>query len=170
MRYLREFNPGYMKRFYYWMVVWCLVFGLKNNGIAQKVNFPSMSEPNPIRDNGKEHLLASYYGINSFSKNQRYATLLETDIRDRLPTEEDEATLGMVDLETMEFTPLTTTRAWNFQQGCMAHWLGTSPDSLIIFNDLREGEFVSVILNVYTRTEERVCTRAGSISSPDAKH
>src|SRR5690625_6884026 len=73
----------------------------------------------------------------------------------------------MVDLETMEFTPLTTTRAWNFQQGCMAHWLGTSPDSLIIFNDLREGEFVSVILNVHTRTEEKVIPLSVSAVSTD---
>src|SRR5690625_6689535 len=73
----------------------------------------------------------------------------------------------MVDLETMEFTPLTTTRAWNFQQGCMAHWLGTSPDSLIIFSDLREGEFVSVILNVHTLTEEKLIPHPVSAVSRD---
>lgn len=52
-----------------------------------------------------------------------------------------------------EFIPLTQTHAWNFQQDCMAHWLGTSPDSLIIFNDFRNEQFVSVIINVHTRQE-----------------
>jgi hypothetical protein len=51
------------------------------------------------------------------------------------------ATLGMVNLETMEFIPLITTRAWNFQQGCMVHWLAISSDSLIINNDLRDGKY-----------------------------
>ncbi|MEX0882339.1 MAG: hypothetical protein WDZ72_02590 [Cyclobacteriaceae bacterium] len=62
-------------------------------------------------DNEKEHLFASYYGINSFSKNQKFATVLETDIKFRLPTENDPAVLGMVNLETREFIHLTTTRA-----------------------------------------------------------
>ncbi|GAB3005114.1 hypothetical protein GCM10027284_23560 [Cyclobacterium sediminis] len=133
------------------------------------VHFPKVSEPIQLVDNGKEHLYASYYGINSFSANQRYATVLETDIVDRLPTEDDEATLGMVDLETMEFKPLTTTKAWNFQQGCMAHWLASSPDSLIIYNDLREGKFVSIIMNVHTQEEIKTIPHPVSAVSPDGK-
>jgi hypothetical protein len=137
----------------------------KNNN--NTVHFPEVLAPIQLVDNGKEHLYASYYGINSFSANQRYATVLETDIVDRLPTEDDEATLGLVDLETMEFKPLTTTRAWNFQQGCMAHWLATSPDSLIIYNDLREGAFVSVIMNVHTQEEIKTIPHPVSAVSPD---
>ena len=37
----------------------------------------------------------------------------------------------------------------------MAHWLGTSPDSLIIYNDLRKGKSVAVIMNVHTKKEVR---------------
>lgn len=133
------------------------------------VHFPEVSDPVQLVDNSKEHLYASYYGINSFSANDRYATILETDIKDRLPTEKDPATLGMVDLETMEFIPLAETRAWNFQQGCMAHWLGTSPDSLIIYNDLRDGKFVSVILNVHTKEEVKTIPYPVSAVSLDGK-
>lgn len=139
------------------------------NKSGNTVDFPSVSEPIQLVDNGKEHLFASYYGINSFSADQRYATILETDIKYRLPTEDDPATLGMVDLETQEFIPLATTRAWNFQQGCMAHWLGTSPDSLIIYNDLRDGKFVSVILNVHTKEEVKTIPYPVSAVSPDGK-
>ncbi|MFW6103816.1 MAG: TolB family protein, partial [Bacteroidota bacterium] len=72
-------------------------------------------------------------------------------------------------LETEEFIPLTQTRAWNFQQGCMAHWLGTSPDSLIIFNDLRDDRFVSVIMNVHTREEIKTLPYPVSAVSPNGK-
>lgn len=133
------------------------------------VDFPEVSEPIQLINNGKEHLYASYYGINSFSADQKYVTVLETDIKHRLPTENDPATLGMVDLETNEFIPLTTTRAWNFQQGCMAHWLGTSPDSLIIYNDLREGKFISVIMNVHTKKEVKTIPYPVSAVSPNGK-
>ncbi len=133
------------------------------------VVFPEVSEPAQITSGDKEHLFASYYGINSWSRNQRYVTVLQTDIRTRLPDENDPATLGLVDLETNRFIPLTKTRAWNFQQGCMAHWLGTSPDSLIIFNDFRDNRFVSVILNVHTRQEVKVFPFPVSAVSPDGK-
>jgi len=136
---------------------------------ANTVHFPEFSEPVQLVDNNKEHFYASYYGINSFSANQKYATILETEVKYRLPTEDDPATLGMVDLETMEFIPLTTTRAWNFQQGCMAHWLATSPDSLIIFNDLRDGKFVSIIMNVHTKKEIKIIPHPVSAVSPNGK-
>ena len=139
----------------------------KQQGIT--VVFPKISGPEQITDNNKEHFLASYYGINSFSKSERYVTILETDIRYELPDENDSATLGLVDLQTKQFIPLTQTRAWNFQQGCMAHWLATSPDSLIIFNDFRDGNYVSVIMNVHTRKEIKTIPFPISAVSPNGK-
>jgi Tol biopolymer transport system component len=139
----------------------------KSNGTC--VGFPDISDPLSITDTNKEHLFASYYGINSFDKSERYATVLETDIKYKLPDENEPATLGLVDLRTKSFRPLTITRAWNFQQGCMAHWLGTSPDSLIIYNDLRNSRFVSVILNVFTGQELKVYPFPVSAVSQDGK-
>ncbi|MGM0530964.1 MAG: hypothetical protein ACQER7_06390 [Bacteroidota bacterium] len=141
----------------------------QENETKQEVQFPEVSEPVQLTDGPEEHLFASYYGINSWSADQRYASVLETDIRHKLPTENDPATLGMIDMETKEFIPLTKTKAWNFQQGCMAHWLGTSPDSLIVFNDLRDGQFVSVVMNVHTKEEVRTLPFPVSAVAPDGK-
>jgi hypothetical protein len=137
----------------------------KQQGVT--VVFPKISGPVQITDNNKEHLFASYYGINSFSKSERYVTVLETDIKFKLPDENEPATLGLVDLSTNHFIPLTQTRAWNFQQGCMAHWLATSPDSLIIFNDFRDGKYVSVIMNVHTKKELKTINFPVSAVSPN---
>lgn len=133
------------------------------------VKFPSVSDVITITSGPREHLFASYYGINSWNQSQRFATVLETDIKHRLPTENDPATLGLVDMESHEFIPLTQIRAWNFQQGCMAHWLGTSPDSLIIFNDFRDGKFFSVIMNVHTKKEIKTIPYPVSAVSPSGK-
>ena len=62
--------------------------------------FPKTSEPIAITSGAKEHFFASYYGINSWSADQKYVTVLETPIKYRLPTENDPATLGLVDLKT----------------------------------------------------------------------
>ncbi len=139
-----------------------------NNNNETLVKFPIISKLVPITSGPMEHFFASYYGINSWSANQKYALVLETDVKFRLPTENDTATLGLVDMETHEFIPIAKTRAWNFQQGCMAHWLATSPDSLIIYNDFINGKFVSLILNVFTKNK-RLIPYPVSAVSPDGK-
>jgi hypothetical protein len=158
-------NPGVLIN-----LIWIILFFscIEHKTDSLSVRFPKVIEPVQITDNGKEHFFASYYGINSFNSTERYVTVLETDIKYKLPDENEPATLGLVDLKTKEFLPLVKTHAWNFQQGCMAHWLGTS-DSLIIFNDLREGRFVSVIMNVFTKREIRTIPYPVSAVSPDGK-
>jgi len=128
--------------------------------------FPKISNPEMITKEGKEHFFASYYGITSFNNSQRYVTILETDIKHKLPDEREPATLGLVDLTSNEFIPLTTTRAWNFQEGCMAHWLD---DSKIIFNDYRNGKFVSIILDSKTKKELKIIPHPVSGISPNGK-
>jgi hypothetical protein len=48
---------------------------------------------------------------------------------------------------------LAKTNTWNVQQGCMAQWLGPDYSSRIIYNDLRDGSYCSVILDVKSGTE-----------------
>jgi len=59
----------------------------EGNGLT--VEFPQVGEPVQITKGDKEHLFASYYGINSFSKSQQYVTVLETDVKHHLPDEND---------------------------------------------------------------------------------
>jgi hypothetical protein len=131
--------------------------------------FPEISGPEALTRGPAEHLFASYYGINSWSADQRFATILETSLRDTIPTLDHPATLGLVDMQSRDFIPLTKTRAWNFQQGCMAHWLGTNPDSLITYNDYLEGRFVSIIMNVHNHEKLRTLPHPVSAVSPDGK-
>ena len=69
----------------------------KTNQDGLLIKFPIVSEPSAITSGPLEHLFASYYGINSWSADQRYVTVLETPIKYRLPTENDPATLGLVE-------------------------------------------------------------------------
>ena len=159
-----------MKRYLLIILILCsLLVSCNNKQHGITVKFPEVSGPIQITDDDREHLFASYYGINSWSADQRYVTVLETDIKDRLPDENDPATLCLIDIESGDLIPLTQTRAWNFQQGCMAHWLATSPDSLIIYNDLRDGKFISVIMNVHTKKEIKTIPYPVSAVSPTGK-
>ncbi|MEO6330324.1 MAG: hypothetical protein ABIO55_15425 [Ginsengibacter sp.] len=132
--------------------------------------FPAAGEPILVTtDTSKAHLFASYYGINSWSNNQQYITVLETSVTTRIPASTDTAILGLVDLRNNQFIAIAKTTAWNFQQGCMAHWLATSPDSLIIYNDYRKGKLVSIVLNVFTKKEVKVFPHPVAAVSPDGR-
>ena len=133
------------------------------------VRFPSVSEVRALTSGPMQHLFASYYGITSWDLSQRHALVLQTDVRDRLPTEADPATLAIVDMERGDLRPLARTRAWNFQQGCMGHWLGGSSGSRVIYNDVREGRFVAVIVDAGSGEEVRTIPHPISAVSPDGK-
>lgn len=143
--------------------------GCENDDQGHEVEFPRISEPIAITAGPNEHLFASYYGINSWSADQRYVTVLQTPIKYRLPTENDPAMLGLVDMETYEFIPLAETRAWNFQQGCMAHWLSTHLNSRIVYNDMVEGKYVSIIMDVHTKQKIKTIPYPVCAVSPNGK-
>ncbi len=103
------------------------------------------------------HHFFGYYDKCPWSADGRRLLAHEADFIDRLPNGEEIACIGYFDLEKgTGFQKVAETRAWNWQQGSMLQWLGPSFDKLIIFNDLRDGKFVSVIFNIETRQEEKV--------------
>ena len=67
--------------------------------------------------------------------------------------------LGKIDILRIDTTGadatlvLATSHCWNVQQGCMAQWLGPDYKSKIIYNDIRNGKYVSVVLEIETRKE-----------------
>lgn len=105
---------------------------------------------------GKHHFFG-YYDKCPWSRDGRFLLALETDFIDKMPTEKDAAAVGVIDLKgDKTFRKIAETRAWNWQQGCMLQWLGPDFESRVIFNDLRDGRFVSVIFNVLSGREEKV--------------
>lgn len=118
-------------------------------------------------ENGK-HYYFGYYDKSPLNASADKMLALEVDFIDRLPEKGDSAVIGYFDLKTKQFVPLATTRTFNWQQGCMLQWLGPDHDSRIIFNDLIDGKFVSVILDVETK-EKSVCSMAVYAVFPDGK-
>ena len=144
-----------------WAVAMPALAGAEVGGLA---NFPVWSEPRRVTDGPHEHLLASYFAIDSWSPNKRYLSVLETDLNGRLPEAGERCTLGLVDLaDGNRFIPITTTACWNFQEAAMAHWMS---DDEIIFNDVRAGKFRAVAFNWRTK-RERVLPMPVSAVSED---
>ncbi|MEO6184072.1 MAG: hypothetical protein ABIP71_13425 [Verrucomicrobiota bacterium] len=91
-----------------------------------------------------------YYDKLQFSADNRLVLGNEVDFEGRSPKGEDRIRVGMVDLHDNDrWTELGSTRAWNWQQGCMLQWLPGS-DNEVIWNDREGNRFVSRILKVKT--------------------
>ena len=116
------------------------------------------------------HFFFGYYDKLQLSKNNTKLLALKVDFIDHVPHKQDNAIIGYFDLTNNEqpFITLAETSAFNWQQGCMLQWLGEDYNSTIIYNDLIEGVFVSVILNIDNR-KKTILKRAVYSVHPNGK-
>lgn len=110
-----------------------------------------------------------YYDKSPMDKNNRYVLCLKTKDASKDPAPKESAEILLIDTEDNNSVKvIAKTRTWNVQQGCMMQWLGPDFDRKIIYNDLRDNQLCSVILNVFTG-EERVLSKPVYAVSSDGK-
>ncbi|MCC6510402.1 MAG: hypothetical protein IT423_14970 [Pirellulaceae bacterium] len=97
-----------------------------------------------------------YYDKLQFAPDNRFVLSNKVNFEHRSPTPDDVIEVGMVDLHEQDrWIPLGTTRAWNWQQGCMLQWIPGS-ESKIIWNDRQQDRFVSHIMDVKTGDKQTI--------------
>ncbi len=110
-----------------------------------------------------------YYDKSPWDATGRYMLCMRAQDTWSEPDPIEEAEIILIDTQDRNsFRVVATTHTWNVQQGCMAQWLGPDFKSRILFNDLRDGVYRSVILDVFTR-EERVLPMPVYTVSNDGK-
>lgn len=104
----------------------------------------------------KENYFYGYFGKSQLNKSNDKLLCLKTNFINRIPTINDFAQIGYFDLKLpkKKFIPLTITKTFNWQQGCMLQWLGPKFENEIIYNDMIKNKFCSVILNINTKKEK----------------
>lgn len=121
--------------------------------LSDKIKF----EGNIVRispnDPGNEYFFG-YYDKSPWDASGRYILCMRTKDTWSEPDPIREAEILMFDSEDGNaFRVIATTHTWNVQQGCMVQWLGPDFSSRIIYNDLREGKYCSVVLDVHSGKE-----------------
>jgi hypothetical protein len=92
-------------------------------------------------------------GNTPFNHSGSQLALLEVSFQDRLVTASDVANVVLVDVTSAQSRVLTSTRAWNFQQGTMLYWNPLKPDEELFFNDRTtdgSNKIETVLFNVNT--------------------
>lgn len=138
----------------------------ERTGVAsQASHFP----PTRVITRGPDHHWFGYYDKLQFDPSSRYVLGMRVGFEHRSPQPNDKIIVGMVDLEENDrWIDLGTTRAWNWQQGCMLQWLPGS-NSKVIWNDREGNRFVSRILDVHSRERLTIPHPVYSVS-PDGKN
>jgi hypothetical protein len=81
----------------------------------------------------------------------------------RMPLPTDELEVGYFANENYsEFVPISRTRAWNWQQGCMLQWVGAT-DSFV-FNDFDRNSYVAKIYNTSGKLKSTLPFPVGAVS------
>ena len=97
-----------------------------------------------------------YYDKSPWDITDRYMLCLRTKNTTSSVAPKEAAEIVLFDTENNNsYKILGETHTWNVQQGCMLQWLGPNFNEKILYNDFRDGQYCSVILNVNTN-EERI--------------
>jgi hypothetical protein len=109
-----------------------------------------------------------YYDKLQFSADDRYVLGNQVAFEHRSPKPDDVIQVGMVDLQDGDrWQELGSSRAWNWQQGCMLQWVpGTA--ATVCWNDREDDRFVCHLLEVKSG-RKRTLPRAIYALSPDGK-
>ena len=108
------------------------------------------------------HYFFGYYDLQPYDRSGRRHLAHRSSFADRIPDENDTVELGYIELDSKQFHKLAESHAWNFQQGALLQWFD---DDHIIYNDFRDGDYCSVILNTKTGAERVLCAPLAHLSA-----
>lgn len=107
-------------------------------------------------DDSNHEYFFGYYDKSPWDATGRYVLCLKAKDTWSDVAPKDKVDILIIDTkDNNRVIKVAESNAWNVQQGCMAQWLGPDFKNQIIYNDFRNGNFVSVILNVFS-LEERI--------------
>ncbi|CAG0991857.1 hypothetical protein ANAEL_02344 [Anaerolineales bacterium] len=119
---------------------------------------------------GHKHHFFGYYEKSPWNASGSLILAHEVEFNDRPPGAEDSVTIGVIHLDQgNRFEPLGQSCAWNWQQGAMLQWHPADPDNLLLHNDRRDGQFVSVVRDK-TGREVTVFNQPVYAITPDGRY
>lgn len=123
-----------------------------------------------ISPDDKEHeYFFGYYDKSPWDISDRYMLCMRANNTWSDVSPKEKSDIILIDTEKDENDPqrvkkIAETNAWNVQQSCMLQWLGPDFSSKILYNDYRDGKYVSVILTLATLEEKIIPTPVYSVS------
>lgn len=136
--------------------------------LSKKIKFEGDIHRVSPDDSGHEYFFG-YYDKSPWDINDRYMLCVKAKNTWTDVSPKEVADILLIDTQKNEDDPsrvkkIAETRAWNVQQSCMLQWLGPDFKNRILYNDYRNGKYVSVILDLQTMKEKIIAVPVYSVS------
>ena len=95
-----------------------------------------------------------YYDKPSLSKDNTKLLTHRVSFDGREVRDGDIAEIGYIDLKKNQFIKIDETLAWNWQQGSHLQWLPPEFDNRIIYNSIKNNQFISIIHDLNTKEKK----------------
>lgn len=121
-------------------------------------------------DDSNHEYFFGYYDKSPWDITDRYVLCMRANDTWSDVSPREKADILLIDTQKNENNPervkkIAETRAWNVQQSCMLQWLRTDYSSRVLYNDYRDGKYVSIILNLETMEEKVIPAAVYSVSA-----
>lgn len=130
------------------------------------------SEGNIVRisPNDEQEYFFGYYDKSPWDIHERYMLCMRAKDTWSDVSPKEKADIILIDTRKSQDDPerikkIAETSAWNVQMACMVQWLGPDYSDKIIYNDFRNGNFCSVILDINTGKEKIISMPVYSVSA-----
>ncbi|MCD8019184.1 MAG: hypothetical protein LUF92_06245 [Clostridiales bacterium] len=100
-----------------------------------------------------KHVFFGYYDISQFDAAEK--KFLVHCVKKGADAHKDKAELGFYTVDTCKYTPFASTDAWCWQQGARLRW-HPYDTSVVLFNDVDKGRYVTRLFDIKKRREVRV--------------
>lgn len=121
-------------------------------------------------DDPNHEYFFGYYDKSPWDITDRYMLCMRANDTWSDVSPREKADILLIDTQKDENNPervkkIAETHAWNVQQSCMLQWLGKDYGSRVLYNDYRDGKYVSVILKLETMEEKVIPAAVYSVSA-----
>lgn len=105
-----------------------------------------------------------YYDKSPWNKKGDEILTLKVPYSHKHPDPNNKAEIGLINLKNNCYNKIKETITWNLQQGSMVQWLGPDFDRNIIYNDLIDDNYCSVIYDLKSKENKIINTPVYSVA------
>ena len=121
-------------------------------------------------DDRNHEYFFGYYDKSPWDASDRYMLCMKANNTWSDVSPREKADILLIDTQKPEsdstrVKKIAETAAWNVQQSCMLQWLGPDYKDRILYNDYRNGQYVSVILTLSTMKEKIIPAPVYSVNA-----
>jgi hypothetical protein len=99
----------------------------------------------------QHHIFFGYYDVTPFHSDEDILLAMKVPYKRKINVRTTEISLGYYNLSENSFHEFSKSSSWCWQQGCRMQWYANATPFSVLFNSFTKGEYVSYIVDCYSK-------------------